>query len=390
MNKEIKKTRHYWFSTAAFLILGLSLTGCANWISESGPRKSAITNQNAEDRYYNLVEITPDSIANYMVREPLDPKKDVAPLTQKDARLSSGDVLNILIADNDPNGGIFAPLNSVAGGTSFKDVRVASNGKISIPYIDGLQVRGLTLAQVQVKIRNYLKQYAIDPHVYVSFQNELDTSVLVAGDVNKPGRFSTLQGPLTLIDVINMAGGPTKAPYLIEVTVRNGKDVKKYNYQEILDGHNYKLSPNSEVILSDAFNKFIAMGAVKTPGYHDFPTSSPTLLQALGSIGGLNDNLANVSGVFVFRMPAELQRSAEEKNKKVNVDAILKEVESSKEKPTVFLFDMRNPTMMFLANEFPIHANDTIYVTNSPVSDFDKFIAPIFRVLLLGRYLGID
>lgn len=382
--------RHYWFSTAAFLILGLSLTGCANWISESGPSKSAITNQNAEERHYKLVEITPDSIVNYMVREPLEPKKDVAPLTQKDARLSSGDVLNILIADNDPNGGIFAPLNSVAGGTSFKDVRVASDGKISIPYIDGLQVMGLTLAQVQVKIRNYLKQYAIDPHVYVSFQNELDTSVLVAGDVNKPGRFSTLQGPLTLIDVINMAGGPTKAPYLIEVTVRNGKDVKKYNYQEILDGHNYKLSPNSEVILSDAFNKFIAMGAVKTPGYHDFPTSSPTLLQALGSIGGLNDNLANVSGVFVFRMPAELQRSTEGKNKKVNVDAILKEVESAKEKPTVFLFDMRNPTMMFLANEFPIHANDTIYVTNSPVSDFEKFISPIFRVLLLGRYLGVD
>src|SRR5690606_17903177 len=110
------------------------------------------------------------------------------------------------------------------GGTVFDNVRVSSDGTISLPYVGSLNVRGFTLTQVDNAIRKKLKgTVATDPQVHSEMVGDFSGSVLVAGAVKTPGRFSSLQGPLTILDAVNMAGGPVLEPHLINVIVRNGK-----------------------------------------------------------------------------------------------------------------------------------------------------------------------
>lgn len=162
-----------------------------------------------------------------------------------------------------------------------------------------------------------------------------------------------------------MAGGPVLEPHLINVTVRTGKQVYTLNYDEVLSGGNRQLAPRSEVILERARQRFVAMGAVREPGLRDLPSRNPSLLEVLGSVGGLEENKADPQGVFVFRLnshPKAGEPSAE-----------------------VFRLDMRKPESIFLARSFEVLPDDAIYVTNAPVYEWQKIISPIVQTLVLGR-----
>jgi polysaccharide export outer membrane protein len=196
---------------------------------------------------------------------------------------------------------------------------------------------------------------------------DLSGSVLVAGAVKTPGRFSTLQGPLTLLDAVNQAGGPLMEPHLVNVTVRNGGQVTTVNYEDVLAGNNAVLKPNSEVILERARQRFVAMGAVNEPGLHDMPQQYTSLLDALGSVGGLKEGNANPQGVFVFRL---------EDNKNI--------------KPLVMRIDMRDPAAIFYAKQIMLRPDDTIYVTNATVYEWQKIISPIVQTLVLSRVVGVQ
>ena len=107
------------------------------------------------------------------------------------------------------------------------------------------------------------------------------------------------------------------------------------------------------------------MGAVGEPGLHDLPSQNSSLLDALGSVGGLKEANANPRGVFVFRMD-----------------------ETNKTKPTVMRIDMRDPAAVFYARQVMLKPDDTIYVTNADVYEWQKIIAPIVQTMVLGRVVS--
>src|SRR6185503_10840942 len=69
-------------------------------------------------------------------------------------------------------------------------VRVSPDGFISFPFIGSVQVRGLTLSQVQERIENELENgYLKYPIVYVSLVESRSRKFFVYGEVQKPGTF---------------------------------------------------------------------------------------------------------------------------------------------------------------------------------------------------------
>jgi len=154
-------------------------------------------------------------------------------------------------------------------------------------------------------------------------------------------------------------------PHLVNVTVRNGKQVQQFNYEDILAGNNMVLRPNSEVVLDRARQRFVAMGAVGEPGLKDLPARDTSLLDALGSVGGLRESNANAEGVFLFRM------------------------EYGNAKPTVLRLNMRDPAAIFYARQIVIKPDDTLYVTNAAVYEWQKVIAPIVQTMIFSRATGI-
>jgi len=352
------------------------LSGCGSILSGAGPSLHAVTWTTADDQY-KVVDLSAETILPYMRAPDSQPVRTVSATKIPDIKLIPGDVLRIMIADSTQEGALFAPL--AAGGTVFDKVRVDAKGMISLPYAGHLKVGRHTPTDVEDLIKKKLHRVTTDPQVHVELVADLSGSVLVAGAVKTPGRFSALQGPLTLLDAINQAGGPLYEPHLIRVTVRDGTDeAKTFNYEELLNGKNQLVMPNSEIILERDRKRFVAMGAVTQPGLHDLPSSNPSLLEVLGVAGGLREDSADPSGVFVFRLNEPVERNPDSKK----VDS---EDEQKKNTATVFRLNMKDPASVFLAREFLVQPEDAIYVTNAAVYEWQKIISPIVQVMVLGR-----
>lgn len=351
---------------AVVVIFGLT-TGCAGVLSGAGPSDSAIlSGTDNVDVPYSLIDLSALSISPYMRKAEAAPKPNVSATSAPSIKLVSGDVLSVMLADNVAEGGVFAPLTS--GGTVFESVRIDSDGTISLPYVGKRAIAGRTISEAEASLKAAVRGVTTDPQVYIKLVGDLSGSVLVAGAVKAPGRFSALQGPLTLLDAINMAGGPILEPHLVNVVLRNGKDVTVYPYQDLLSGNNLQVPPHSEIVVERARKRFVAMGAVKTPGLHDLPSANPTLLEAIASVGGLSEQTADPTGVFVFRLPETINGELPQ--------------------PQVFRLNMSNPAAIFLARQFLVLPEDAVYVTNAAVYEWQKIISPIVQVLMLGRTLN--
>ncbi|OZI77636.1 polysaccharide biosynthesis/export family protein [Bordetella genomosp. 12] len=353
----------------AILSAPLLLAGCGSLLSSAGPSRNAVLN-NEEAQNYTLVDLTAQTIAPYMRAKENGLTSAVALPEVPEVRLVPGDVLRIMVADSARDGSIFAPL--ATGGTIFDTVRVDSKGDISLPYIGRLMVTRLTPTEVEQQIRARLKGITTDVQVRVSLTGDLSGSVLVAGAVKAPGRFSALQGPLTLLDAINRAGGPMLEPHLIRVVIRTGEKSYEFNYQDLLSGKNQLVPPGAEVVLERDRKRFVAMGAVGDPGLHDLPSNNPSLLEVLGSVKGLSESSADASGVFIFRLVDEVDSTTGE----------------SKPRAEVFRLNMKEPAAIFLARQFLVQPEDAIYVTNAAVYEWQKIITPIVQVMVLGRAIN--
>lgn len=345
------------------LVLTATLAGCGI-LSGAGPYRTSISTTSADSSGpgYDVIDLEAMTIGPYTRPPAATPVPSVSQLSAGNVYLIPGDVIALMVSDSAPEGGLFSPLS--AGGTTFPKLRVDAGGNISLPYAGALKVSGMTLPQVENAVRKRLKGKTVDAQVHAELVGDLSGSVLVAGGVKAPGRFSTLQGPLTLLDAINQAGGPLLEPHLVNIVVRTGSKVQTYRYQELLEGKNQPVPPRSEIIVERARQRFVAMGAVKTPGLHDLPSANPSLLETLGVAGGLEEAKADPTGVFVFRL-----------------------VESDPEHPRakVFRLNMRNPESIFLARQFLMQPEDAIYVTNAAVYEWQKIITPIVQALLLGQ-----
>ncbi|AVJ27998.1 polysaccharide biosynthesis/export family protein [Achromobacter spanius] len=351
---------------AAGLCLPLLLAGCGSLLSAAGPSRHAVmTNEESQD--YSLVDLSAQTITPYMRLPVSEMDSAVALPSVPDVRLVAGDVLRIMISDSAVEGAVFAPLAS--GGTVFENVRLDSKGTISLPYVGRAKIAGMSVVEVENLVRQKLKGITSDAQVQVALTGDLSGSVLVAGAVKTPGRFSALQGPLTLLDAINQAGGPLLEPHLIKVVVRTGERSYQFNYQDLLSGKNQVVPPGAEIVLERARKRFVAMGAVGDPGLHDLPSNNPSLLEVLGTVKGLNEAKADAAGVFVFRLNDEK-------------DETTGEVVS---RAQVFRLNLKTPAAMFIARQFLVQPEDAIYVTNAAVYEWQKIISPIVQVLVLGR-----
>lgn len=358
------KTRYVM--RASILCVPLLLTGCGSLLSSAGPSRYAVMS-NEEAQNYKLIDLSAETIGPYMRPKESAPNVSVALPAVPDIQLVPGDVLRIMIADSANQGAVFAPLTT--GGTVFENVRVDNKGMISLPYIGRQKVVDLSLNEVEELVRKRLKGITTDAQVQIGLTGDLSGSVLVAGAVKAPGRFSALDGPLTLLDAINRAGGPLLDAHLIQVVVRTGKKSYEFNYQDLLSGNNQVLPPGAEVVLERARKRFVAMGSVGDPGLHDLPSNNPSLLEVLGSVKGLNEVKADAAGVFVFRI----------------IDSVDPDTGETNPQAEVFRLNLKEPAAMFLARQFLVQPEDAIYVTNAAVYEWQKIISPIVQVLVLGR-----
>jgi polysaccharide export outer membrane protein len=320
----------------------------------------AITKGSADLAGFSLIDMNPQLVGNYLVRQVADGTGTAGVPSAPPVVLSPGDIIKVRISES-KTGGLFAPL--ATGGTVFDSVRVDHRGTVSLPYAAGVKVSGLDTDAAGDRIRDKLSGVSFEPQVYVELVADRGSSVLVGGEVKNPGRFSLLEGPMTLLDAVGKAGGATRPAHQIDVLVRRGKQVMRVPLSTVQSGRNMQLRSGDEVILEADAKVFNALGAVTKTGQVEFSKLNPTLLDALSQVGGLSNDIASNTGVFVFRLREP--RAWQDGEGRWH------------EGPAIFRFNMSKPETMFIAQVFGVLPDDTIYVTNAPTVEWLRSIAPI-------------
>lgn len=253
---------------------------------------------------------------------------------------------------------------------------VDESGDIFIPYVGQIAVEGLDVESVRSAISTGLVGQAVDPQVQVILVSEDGYMLSVIGDVVRPGRFNVPGAGLRLIDAVALAGGARKPGFETVLTIVRGSTRASVRHDDAVKyaENNIWLMSRDTVQVSHKPRNFTAFGAVTSQNLLRFETEDVSLAEALAQSGGLNDNLADAGGVFLFRF--ESQRRLERAKAELPGQRYAKGI------PTIYRLDFTEPQAFFLASSFMMRDNDVIYVANAPAVEFSKFISTIVSPFL--------
>ncbi len=275
-------------------------------------------------------------------------------------RIGSGDVLNILVWHhpdlNTPNPVSTNPDSKQVSNGAWVD----ESGYLAYPLAGKIYARGKTLPELQSILTSRLKRYIKNPQVSVNVAEFRSQRVSVSGAVSKPGQFPLTNVPLTLLDVIDQAGGAASNADTNNIKwTQNGvertislQDIRQYgdlSQNLLLRGGDVIYVPTNEN------SRIHVMGEVGKQASLPLGNYGLTLTQALGNAGGMNQVTANASGVFVIRnMPTD------------------------REKPIhVYQLNLKDASAYAMANRFKLRANDVVYITAAPVARWNRVVSQV-------------
>jgi polysaccharide biosynthesis/export protein len=137
------------------------------------------------------------------------------------------------------------------------DVTVRPDGRITLPLLGDLQAAGLTPQALKASIHTAASKLIEDPTITVIVRQINSRKVFITGQVTTPGA-QVLTGPLTVMQLISLAGGLTEFAKKKEITVMrteaNGKQVVlPFNYNDVAKGKNLAqnvvLKPGDTVVV---------------------------------------------------------------------------------------------------------------------------------------------
>src|SRR5258708_29169552 len=156
---------------------------------------------------FDVIDLTPTTVVAY--RQPESPDRPTSVASNLSAAvhivIAPGDSLRVRIYER-YGGNIFPTISGMAADLGVQ--RVAEDGTIKVPVVGVVQVAGLGLNQVEDRIIQQLGNKVQEPEVIVDFDSPRTQTVVVSDDVKKPGRWSILDDIRTVVDAVNMAGGP--------------------------------------------------------------------------------------------------------------------------------------------------------------------------------------
>lgn len=138
--------------------------------------------------------------------------------------------------------------------------KVSEEGYITIPILDSVSVKGLSVHEVQQKIALKLKDYISDAYVLVDLAN---FNFTVLGDVKSPGMKTVLKDKTTLIEAIAMGGdfadyGNRRIVKLIRTAGSNSVSVQlDFTDITLINSPYYYIMPNDVIYVEPLKAKIV-------------------------------------------------------------------------------------------------------------------------------------
>ncbi|MET1756871.1 polysaccharide biosynthesis/export family protein [Novosphingobium sp. RD2P27] len=349
--------------------ISMMLAGCAS-LPSSGPTAQRILSQAAPDEgpvEFNVVALDEASV------EALN--ASIAPGTSKSPRLGSltdiplggligpGDTLQIDLYEvgvslfSGPRATAAAdPFDASAHGQEFPPLTVDADGYVRLPFAGRIRVGGMTTEQVAEAVEKQFASQSQFPQAVVTIEKSVFSSVVVAGDVRRPGRITLTWGKERLVDVVAAAGG-TELP-IDDVLVRfaRGEGRAEQRLGDIAPGSvdDLVLNPGDRIEVVRAPRTFTVFGAPGAVSEVAFQSARLSLAEAIARVGGPSDAFADPTAIFLFRLDAP-----------VGVNG----------RPNIYRISMLDVSTYFLTQKLAMKDDDLIYIASARSNQASKFVS---------------
>ncbi|MDG2527287.1 polysaccharide biosynthesis/export family protein [Caulobacter endophyticus] len=364
----------------------LTLNACAN-LPASGPTAAAIDAEQRRTRDFEILDIDQALVTSLAVQPVagglgVPDAEGAAPVDL----LGPGDVLQIAIYEI--GAALFAARSTFVPGSGLSPpsgaaeilppVVVGQDGAVNLPWIGRVQAAGQTPDALAGRIAQALRNKSQDPQVVVSVRDNVANTVMVMGEVKKPGRVALSLTGERLLDVVALAGGPVNPVQDSVVQLsRDGRTVSA-PLATIVAGsaEDVPLRPRDRIVVAYQPRTFTIFGATGKVSETPFQTPRVSLAEAIARAGGPSDQQADPSAVFVFRYEPGAADGAP----------------LAGARPVAYRLDLLKPQSYFLAQGFEMRPRDVIYVANARANQSTKliqvlnqFFSPIYTAKVIAK-----
>lgn len=347
------------------LLAIISIVAACSTVPRTGPNKREIYAGSVEnegnafivavnERVAHATSVTPSlGFSNSFVNAGVIPSDTIQP----------GDTLGVSIWENvdDPL------LGGGAGGpAALQEVQVDGDGFIFVPYAGRIKVSGSSPEAVRRNITRQLEIQTPDPQVEVRRMAGDGTSVTISGSVGGQGVYQIQRPTRTLSSMLAAAGGVSVNAEIAQVVVIRGAQRGRIWYNDLFKYPelDIPLRGGDRILVEEDSRSFIALGATGSQSLVEFQTQSLSALEALAQVGGLSASSSDPTGVFVFR-----EESAGVANQ------VLGRNDLTGDQRMIYVLNLTEPNGLFYARDFSIRDGDTLYVTEAPLTQFNKVIS---------------
>lgn len=273
--------------------------------------------------------------------------------------IRAGDVLGLSIWEN-VDDGLLTSLGTSS--TALQEIQVDSSGYIFVPYAGRVRAAGTTPDQLRQIITDRLATQTPDPQVTVARVAGDGATVSVMGKVTAQGVYPIERPTRTLSSMLARAGGVSIEPEIAVVTVKRGNDTGKVWLTDLYmnASNDIALRPGDVILVEEDQRSFTALGALGGQTRVPLGNEMINAVEAVAMVGGLSSNLADPTGVFVLRDEPEAVASR----------VLGKTVYGTQR--MAYVLDLTRPNGLFLARDFLIRDEDTVYVTEAPYVQWQK------------------
>lgn len=240
-------------------------------------------------------------------------------------------------------------------------MRVDDLGDITVPYAGTLHVAGFTVGEVEAMIRNALRRLSQNPQVLITMNQVITNSIIVSGEVAKPGRLVLQTNRESLSDVVALAGGYRGNTRDLTLRImRAGKSVD-IRMNDLADNPalDVRAYPGDRLTLISNPRTYSVLGAPGRVEQLPFNRSSVSLAEAVATAGGVNPGVGNPAAIFVFRYVRDAQGN---------------------DVPMVYHLNMMKTGSYFLAQRFAMQDKDVLYFGNAAANQPSKLIQLISQL----------
>lgn len=381
----------------ALVISGILISGCS--FPHAGPSYGSVEELNdAKNTQYPIPVLKIDNDITTIMKaheESLSFKKFFGDVKPDVYKVQSGDSVDLYIWEGSP------ALLFGAKSYDAEDLSVTSNklptqlveedGNITVPFVGQIKVAGKTVRQIERDILDSLKTKANNPQVMLHVSNRPSSQMSVIGDVNNSTNITLTPKGERILDALALSSGVSQNYNKIMLSLtRNGK-TSSLPLETVIENPNENIYVNAKDVLVVMYQPwtFTVLGPAGKNQEVKLEATGLNIIEALARIGGLNDNVANPNGVFIFRYEDKdiYQEYAKSltKQKKVNSakqeqslvsnsDSINDALKNVEKIPVVYQLYMGEAESLFVAQNFKIKNGDVVYLASSGANELSKFL----------------